>query len=218
MDTARDTMIEYYAQRAAEYEHIYAKPERQADLRVMKQLLSSAFPGDLVLEVACGTGYWTQFIAKSAAAILATDCNSEVIDIARRKDFGACRVEFAETDAYRLDGITGDHTAGFHGFWWSHVPIAKIGGFLSVFHARLSPGARVVVIDNAYVEGSSTPISRQDADGNTYQIRRLQDGSEHQVLKNFPRDEHLLASLSAHATDISVKHLQYFWIAEYRTR
>ena len=216
MDTARDTMVEYYAQRAAKYERIYAKPERQADLRTMHQFLSMAFPGDHLLEVACGTGYWTQFIAKSAATILATDCNLEVINLARRKDFGACRVEFAEADAYLLDGIAGVHTAGFHGFWWSHVPMAKIGAFLSVFHARLSPGARVVMIDNAYVKGSSTPISRQDADGNTYQIRRLQDGSEHEVLKNFPTETRLRESLSGHGTEISVKFLQHFWIVEYR--
>lgn len=217
MDTAKDTMIDYYAQRAAEYERIYAKPERQADLRALKQSLSRAFPGDHLLEVACGTGYWTQFIAMSAATILATDYNSEVIDLARRKDFGACRVEFAEADAYLLDGITGGHTAGFHGFWWSHMPIAKIGTFLSVFHARLSSGAKVVMIDNAYVEGSSTPISRQDADGNTYQIRRLQDGSEYEVLKNFPTEAKLRESLSRYVTDISIQFLQYFWILEYRT-
>jgi len=211
-------MIDYYAQRAAEYERIYAKPERQADLLAMKQFLSSAFSDDHLLEIACGTGYWTQFIAKPATAILVTDFNSEVIDIAQRKDFGTCRVQFVRADAYSLDGITGCHTAGFHGFWWSHIPVAKIGGFLSVFHARLSPDAKVVMIDNAYLEGSSTPISRRDSDGNTYQVRKLEDGSEHEVLKNFPSDKEVQKALSAHAAEISVRSLEYYWIAEYRKR
>jgi demethylmenaquinone methyltransferase/2-methoxy-6-polyprenyl-1,4-benzoquinol methylase len=218
MSTAEDAMVDYYAQRASEYESVYAKPERQADLQTMGQFLSRAFPGDRLLEVACGTGYWTQCVAKSAARILATDCNAEVIDLARRKDFGACRVEFAEADAYLLDGIRGGHTAGFHGFWWSHVSAAKIDAFLSVFHTRLSRGAKVVMIDNAYVEGSSTPICRRDSEGNTYQVRRLQDGSEHEVLKNFPSERDLRESLSAHAADITVRFLEYFWIVEYRTR
>jgi len=217
MDTAKDSMIDYYAQRAAEYERIYAKPERQADLRTLEQFLSSAFPGDHVLEVACGTGYWTQFVAKSAAAVLATDFNSEVMDLARRKDFGACRIRFAQADAYLLDGIPDGHSSGFHGFWWSHVPLAKIDRFLAVFHARLSSGAKVVMIDNAYVEGSSTPVSRQDAEGNTYQTRRLQDGTEHEVLKKFPSEAELHESLAQHAIGISVKFLQYVWIAEYTT-
>lgn len=218
MDTIEDTMIDYYAHRAAEYERVYAKPERQTDLRILEQFLSSVFPGGHVLEVACGTGYWTQFIAKSAAAVFATDFNSEVIDLARRKDFGACRVQFAEADAYQLAGVPEGQTSGFHGFWWSHVPIGKIDGFLAVFHARISHGAKVVMIDNAYVEGSSTPISRQDAEGNTYQVRRLQDGSEHEVLKNFPSEVGLHEALSMFAIDISVRFLKYFWIVEYRTR
>jgi demethylmenaquinone methyltransferase/2-methoxy-6-polyprenyl-1,4-benzoquinol methylase len=217
MNTERDKMIDYYAQRAAEYERIYCKPERQVDLCTLKEFLSCAFPQEQVLEVACGTGYWTQFIAKSAKAILATDFNSNVIDLARRKNFGACHVKFAEADAYSLYTISGDHTAGFHGFWWSHVPTNKIRQFLSVFHPKLPIGAKVVMIDNAYVEGSSTPISRQDSDGNTYQLRRLDDGSEYEVLKNFPSNSDLHASLSAYATDIRVNRLHYFWIAEYKT-
>lgn len=218
MGTGEDTMVDYYAQRASEYECVYMKPERQADLRRVEELLSGAFPGDHVLEVACGTGYWTQFISKSAAAILATDSNSEVIELARRKDYALCRVEFAKADAYLLDNVPDGHTSGFHGFWWSHVPLAKIGRFLSTFHARLQTGARVVMIDNAYVEGSNTPISKIDAEGNTYQIRRLRDGSEHEVLKNFPSESDLHEYLSGYATDINVRFLQYFWIAEYRTK
>lgn len=218
MGRTEDTIVDYYARRAQEYERVYEKSERLSDIRMMATFLRNSFFGDRVLEVACGTGYWTQFISKSAAVILATDCNSDVIDLARRKDFGECIVEFVEVDAYQLDGIPDDHTSGFHGFWWSHVPIAKIEAFLSIFHSRLSPGAKVIMIDNAYVEGSSTPISRQDSEGNTYQIRRLEDGTENEVLKNFPSEAELQDSLSRHATDINVRSLQYFWIAEYKTR
>ena len=211
-------MMEYYAKRAAEYEHIYAKPERRADLLFMEQFLSGAFPGDRLLEVACGTGYWTQFIARSAMSIVATDCNQSVIEIARQKDFGPCHIEFAVADAFRLDGLTGGYTAGFHGFWWSHVPAARRGTFLSNFHARLRGGANVVMIDNTYVAGSSTPISRQDHDGNTYQTRKLEDGQEYEILKNFPSDSDLYESLSPYATHLRVRRLKYFWIAQYRTR
>lgn len=217
MDAATNRMIDYYAERASEYERVYAKPERQADLREIEQFLSNAFPADHVLEIACGTGYWTRHIARSATAIFASDYNSEVIDLARRKDFGACLVQFAEADAYQLDRVPDGHTAGFHGFWWSHVPRARIDAFLAVFHGRLSVGARVVMIDNRFVEGSSTPISRRDAQGNTFQIRRLQDGSEHEVLKNFPSDADLEESLAGYATDVRVKRLPYYWLVEYRT-
>lgn len=217
MNTERGTIIDYYSQRASEYERVYGISERQVDLNTLKEFLSSAFSHDQVLEVACGTGYWTQYIAKSATAILATDFNSEVIGLASQKNFRTCRVQFVKADAYSLDSISGDFTAGFHGFWWSHIPRSKIKSFLTIFHSRLPVGAKVVMIDNAYVKGSSTPISRQDSDGNTYQLRRLDDGSEYEVLKNFPSDLELRDSLYEYATDIRIKRLHHFWLTEYKS-
>ena len=73
---------EYYAERAAEYDEVYRKPERQEDLAKLRQLLPPLVAGKRVLEVAAGTGYWTQVLANSAAAITATDLNAETIAIA----------------------------------------------------------------------------------------------------------------------------------------
>ena len=60
-------MAAYYARRAAEYESVYAKPERQADLRQMEAELAEPFAGRRVLEIACGTGWWTPHAAREAA-------------------------------------------------------------------------------------------------------------------------------------------------------
>ncbi|AOV17035.1 methyltransferase [Acidihalobacter aeolianus] len=209
-------MLDYYARRAAEYERIYDKPERQRDLRLLRNVLSTTFAGEHLLEVACGTGYWSAVTAQSAASILVTDANSEVLDLARRKDYAPCTVEFRQDDAYALESVTGAYTAGFHGFWWSHIPQSRKKAFLQTFHARLAPGARVVMLDNAFVTGSNTPISRRDEEGNTYQIRRLEDGSEYEVLKNFPTDEELRSDLFPHASGIEITRHEYYWMAQYR--
>jgi len=75
-----------------------------------------------------------------------------------------------------------------------------------------------VFIDNAYVEGSSTPISRTDEHGDTYQIRRLDDGSTHEVLKNFPTESELRAAVDGLATEVRVEFLRYYWILSYVSR
>jgi len=217
-EEADQKMADYYARRASEYERVYQKPERQADLRRLADLLSSAFAGQDVLEVACGTGYWTQFIAKSARSIVATDINPEVLDIARRKDYGPCRVTFLESNAYSLEKVEARCAAGFHGFWWSHIPRRRIGEFLGRFHSALPDGALIVMIDNAYVKGSSTPISRRDKDGNTYQIRQLRDGTKHELLKNFPSPSELRTALRAEGKDVRVRRLEYYWIVQYRKK
>jgi len=212
------TLVDYYARRAAEYEEIYLKPERQSDLRRLAECLSKAFPAFDVLEVACDTGYWTKHIAKSARRIVAVDINAEVLEIACRKAYGSCQVSFLQKDAYSLAEVPSDCTAGFHGFWWTHVPLQRLPGFLRCFHAHLPKGAPIITIDNAYVEGSSTPISRRDEHGNTYQTRELRDGSQHEVLKNFPSVADIHCHLEGHASDVRVTQLTYYWMAEYRKK
>jgi demethylmenaquinone methyltransferase/2-methoxy-6-polyprenyl-1,4-benzoquinol methylase len=212
------TMVEYYARRAAEYEEVYRKPERQSDLARLVEAVASAFPDMDVLEVACGTGYWTQYAARSARRIVASDVNDAVLELARRKDYGKCLVSFLKADAYYLDGLASDCTAGFHGFWWSHIPRQRLPVFLEAFHRRVPPGAPVVMLDNLFVSGSNWPITRTDEHGNTYQARKLKDGSSHEVLKNFPSPAELREALSGHAEDIRVRTLTYYWMASYKRK
>ena len=77
------------------------------------------------------------------------------------------------------------------------------------------PGARVVLFDNVYIDGSSTPIAERDAAGNTYQLRPLADGSTNRVLKNFPTEGDLRAALQPHAAHFSYRALEYYWLVEY---
>jgi demethylmenaquinone methyltransferase/2-methoxy-6-polyprenyl-1,4-benzoquinol methylase len=210
----------YYAERAAVYEAIYAKPERQADLRTMEAWLPGPFTGRSVLEIACGTGWWTPHGARAARRWLATDANEETLAIARTKPVPPGIVEFHTLDAYTLDGIEpGRFDAAFAGFWWSHVPLARLADWLRTLHERLAPGAVVVMMDNLYVPGSSTPISRRDNEGNTWQARRLPDGRVHEVLKNFP-DEHgagaAVRAAAPGASDLRWHTWAHFWALSYR--
>lgn len=207
-------LLEYYARRAMEYEAIYAKPERQADLDRVRRWLHDELGGHRVLEIACGTGYWTAWLAPVTETILATDANEEVLDVARQKSYPPGRVSFALADAYELGTVTGEFSAAFAGFFWSHVPRQRIPAFLRNLHERLGQGVRVVLLDNRYVTGSSTPISRRDEAGNTYQ-QRLADGSEYEVLKNFPSPAELTAALGTDAIGLRMVVFEYYWGAVY---
>jgi demethylmenaquinone methyltransferase/2-methoxy-6-polyprenyl-1,4-benzoquinol methylase len=211
-------MQTYYAHRAAEYEQIYQRPERQDDLTSLAALLGTTFHGQAVLEIACGTGYWTQRIARSARSIVATDYNAEVLDIARHKAYPDNIVSFQQADAYELANVLGDFTAAFAGFWLSHVPRTRLAAFLATLHARLRSGAVVAMLDNVYVEGNSTPIARTDAEGNTYQIRQLSNGTRYEILKNFPTHAALRETFAPYASAIEIRHCTYFWLARYQLR
>jgi demethylmenaquinone methyltransferase/2-methoxy-6-polyprenyl-1,4-benzoquinol methylase len=73
----------------------------------------------------------------------------------------------------------------------------------------------VVLLDNRFVEGSSTPISRRDADGNTYQQRSLDDGSVHEVLKNFPDRAAALSAIGERARDAVWTEHTHYWVLGY---
>jgi|SRR3990167_308856 len=208
---------QYYAKRAAYYERIYTKPERQIDLNEIRNFLQAEFENQDILEIACGTGYWTQPISKTAKSIFATDANKEVIDVAKQKLYEKNNVKFEIADAFKLDNISGLFSAGFSGFWWSHISLTKIREFLKLFHSKLAPNSQVIFIDNQYVEGNNNPMSDNvDVDGNTYSIRILDDGKKYEILKNFPTDEALKNSLTGIATSIEIKRLTYYWCLSYR--
>ncbi len=211
-----DKLLEYYRRRATEYEKVYAKPERQADLHVLHATIPVYFSQRRVLEVACGTGYWTRPVSSCATSIVAIDQAAETLDFARAQTaYDAC-IDYRIGDAFDLAAVEGTFDAALVAFWWSHVTIAALPSFLSGLHQRLETGARVLVVDNRYVEGSNHPITRTDADGNTYQQRTLDSGATYEVLKNFPTAAIVSqAVVNAGGSDPVVHELPYFWYATY---
>ena len=213
------SMADYYVQRAAYYERVYFKPERQADLRAMEAWLARQFTGRRVLEIACGTGWWTPHGAAQAAHWRATDLNPETFAIAQAKPMPGS-VQFQTVDAYTLaelaDPAQDTFDAAFAGCWWSHVPLHRLRPWLDTLHAGLAPGATVAFLDNRFLQTSSSAISRTDAQGNTYQQRRLDDGSSHEVLKNFPTPEAAIAALGPRAHGAQWIAHEHYWVLHYR--
>lgn len=207
-------MRRYYAERAREYDRIYDKPERQKDLAWLRAWLPQQFSGRRVLEIAAGTGYWSQLIAPLAKGLTATDTSEEVLQIARSRLAGM-NAATSLADAFALSASLGQFDAALAGHWISHVPLGRLDEFLVSLHGRLLPGAVVAFFDNRYVEGSSTPISERDTQGNSYQQRLLGDGTRHRVLKNFPDATALRRMVAGRARSAEVIESEYFWVLRY---
>ncbi len=120
----------YYQRRASEYDKVYRKPERQTDLQLLSQRLAVAFDGRDVLEVAAGTGYWTERYASTARSVVATDVNDATLDVARGRADWPASVEFKLANAFSLDDLPGVFDSSFVGFFWSHLLLDQLDGFL----------------------------------------------------------------------------------------
>ena len=133
------------------------------------------------------------------------------------KNYG-CKVSFEKADALNLMLSENKFTAGLAAAWWSHLRKSEIRSFLSQFHRQFPSGSLIAFMDNKFVAGSSTPISRTDNDGNTYQMRKLENGEQYEVLKNFPCESEAREFIGNSTAEFSWTELQYYWFLTYKLK
>ncbi|MDO8648689.1 MAG: methyltransferase domain-containing protein [Candidatus Peregrinibacteria bacterium] len=210
-------MKDYYNKRASEYEAVYHRddPVRQRELAHMAATLEKAMYGKRVLEIACGTGYWTEKAAMTAEHIIGVDAASEALEIARSKNLSSGKVDFHLGDAYKLDAIENGFNAGLAMFWFSHVPRARIGEFLRGFHTALEKGSIVFMAENMLQEGIGGELIRKPGIEDTFKRRMLADGSVHEVLKNYYDQSELEAIFSPLVTDLRIEMETCFYRVQY---
>ena len=207
-------IVTYYKDRAREYEEIYFRPERQEELKKLEDILKGIFKDKAVIEIACGTGYWTERISLVAKSIFATDINDAVLEVAMSKKYSKNNISFQNQDLFSFNPEERFESL-FGGFILSHIKLQELDNFIDRINSLVLPNGTIVLIDNNYVEGISTPVTDKDEFGNTYQTRTLKDGSKHQVLKNFPTSELINEKLKDKAKEISFTGLGYYWILMY---
>lgn len=199
-------VVNYYAERVAIYDETAGYNDKVAEkLRTpIKERYRKLFAGHEILEIACGSGYWTRVIGEVAKSVLAIDINSSMINLARKRCRRLHNVKFHLSDAFTLQGVPDHFTAAFAIWWWSHMPKSEIRTFLTALHSKLVPGALVLFTDQ--LPGADFP-RRIDADGNNIEYRSLQDGRIFEVVKNHPTATELAEVLGTVADQIKyVEH------------
>ncbi|MEG7894754.1 class I SAM-dependent methyltransferase, partial [Bacillus cereus] len=176
------------------------------------------FTNQSILEVACGTGYWTQFIAKTAKHITAIDYSNEVLNIANQKDILPSKVNFLQGDAYQLDKIPGNFEGCVANFWFSHIPKFRIQEFLNQLHDKLGPGTTVFMADNIYTESIGGTLAHKENDPNTYKIRTLDNGTKYEIIKNYYTEEELKDIFIPVSSDLQIYMGQCFWWVSYKIK
>jgi ubiquinone/menaquinone biosynthesis C-methylase UbiE len=216
-------MEEYYRRRAKGFDEEYYQgrdPLRQKELQYIADVSKEALKARKVLDVACGTAYWTQIVSETAQSIAGTDFAEEMLEIAKRKHFN-CPVSFCKADAYSLPFKRASFSGGMADFWLSHIPREKIEAFLEDFHRLLESKSMVVMADNVYFPGIGGEFIKKEGDINTYKIRKLAVGSEHLVLKNYYSIDELISIFAKHAREFDRKNVfcgKYYWYLHYELK
>jgi 2-polyprenyl-3-methyl-5-hydroxy-6-metoxy-1,4-benzoquinol methylase len=169
------SQAEYYRRRAKEYDATSYGDLAAARVRIAR-VVAQLQPAGTVLEIACGTGLWTEALAGVAQTLTAIDVAPETVAIARER-VTASNVRFEVADVFswstaeRFDVI-------FFSAWLSHVPSEQFDQFWQLLRSLLADGGRVLFVDEpielsekeAYLPGSEEIVERQLRDGSTYRL------------------------------------------------
>ncbi|HEU0053156.1 MAG TPA: class I SAM-dependent methyltransferase, partial [Longimicrobium sp.] len=154
----------YYRARAAEYDEWFLRhgrydygPEFRArwdgEVARVREELARFAPGGRVLELACGTGWWTEELARWADRLTAVDASDEVLELNRER-VPVAHVERVRADIFALRPEPA-HDVVFFSFWLSHVPPERFDAFWETVAGALAPGGRVFFVDSLRTELST---------------------------------------------------------------
>lgn len=193
-DEIRRSMIDYYDARAGEYDDWWYRrgrydrgPEANAswfsETKLVMGILDELSLRGEVLELAAGTGIWTELLAKTAMSVTAVDSSARVIALNRAR-VNNNRVTYVRADlfSWRPSRL---YDAVVFCFWISHVPKERLAEFVAMVSGSLRPGGKVFFVDSLR-EPTGTAIDQSlPAAGSQIAIRKLNGGQEFRVIKNF---------------------------------
>jgi ubiquinone/menaquinone biosynthesis C-methylase UbiE len=221
LDQRVHDQIEYYRARASEYDDWFMRLGRYshgaeadanwlAEVRQLAGALAAFNPQGRVLELACGTGWWTEQLAAYASSLTAVDASAEVLALnQKRLGDNANTIQYTQADLFNWKPEA-TYDVVFFSFWLSHVPPEKFTGFWETVSRALAPGGRVFFIDS--LPSATGTASNQPVDaGNILMQRRLNDGREFSIYKVFYEPASLTTQLAALGWQVAVQQTpQYF--------
>jgi ubiquinone/menaquinone biosynthesis C-methylase UbiE len=166
-----------------------------------------------LLELAPGTGIWTERLLGTASSVTAVDASNEMIAINRAR-VNSARVEYVLADLFswqptRLyDGI-------FFGFWLSHVPLERLDSFLDMLAAALRPGGEIFFVDGRREPTSTAANHQLPGKGEQLMTRKLNDGRAFEIVKNFHDPAALAGRFALHGLNVTVKETATYFLFGY---
>lgn len=182
-----EEMRRYYRARAPEYDDWYFRRNSYDkgnslnrlwihELKTLRRY-SRLIKGHHILEVAAGTGMWTQYLLENNT-VTPVDASPEALSINYRRT----GLKGVIGDAFELSSHKGGgYDLCFLAFWLSHVPLQLVDGFFRDIARTIAPGGRVVIFDSVYNGSELNCLSHE----NDIQVRSLKSGEAYKVYKRY---------------------------------
>jgi demethylmenaquinone methyltransferase/2-methoxy-6-polyprenyl-1,4-benzoquinol methylase len=213
--------ITYYSARAEEYDEWFYRTGRYDrgeeinqrwfnEAIVVRTALYQIGAVENILELACGTGIWTQELLNIGKQITALDASQQVIEINRRK-LGATNIEYRVVDLFSWQADA-EYDLVFFSFWLSHVPPTLVDSFLAKVYKSVRVGGQVFIIDSRFEPTSTAKNHILENDGDIYITRKLNNEQEFKIVKIFYQPEELRDKLTQVGFHAEVKVTDNYFI------
>jgi demethylmenaquinone methyltransferase/2-methoxy-6-polyprenyl-1,4-benzoquinol methylase len=206
-DKLLQEQMAYYRARAAEYDEWFYRTGRYdygeainaqwfAEIEVVRDALRRLQPAGHVLELACGTGIWTEELVRIGTDVTAVDASAEMLAITQAK-LPDASLTCIQADLFTWEPDRTYDTVCF-AFWLSHVPPERLDTFLAKVARATRPGGSIFMVDSREALHSGAKMNQTVVLDDLVHERKLKDGRTFRVIKRYYQPEELQAHL-AHA-------------------
>lgn len=214
--------IAYYRVRAPEYdawanrEGDFDRGENNEEWHREKQRLAAAlhdfWPSGSVLEIAGGTGQWTEQLLHYTPLVTVVDAAPEALEENRKRTARATSmIEYVNADVFVWDPPQ-QYDVVFFSYWMSHVPPERFEEFWRKVDRCLKPGGRVFLIDNLPSEKAEELDPEIPADDETAVLRPAPDGRHYRVWKVLWQPDELHEAMLELGWNLQVSSTGHFFL------
>jgi len=208
MEKPRQELIDYYEERAPEYDELYAGkgPALSApdaylnDVREISAICRGFGRGHLI-DIGCGTGYWLQYYAENCREITLVDQSRNMLVQCQTRtnklssDIG---VHFIKGNFLDLRFLSGIFDSALIGFLVSHLPEDREEIFFTKIKGILRSKADILWIDGYW---SSLRTKSREKEG--FQERTLNDGRSFKIFKRYFDEQDIKAVLEKYSVKLN---------------
>ncbi len=191
-EMVKEKMMEYYDERAKEYDEIFEgkgsatdfKPQFYAtDIKEIEKFMENFGKGNII-DIACGSGYWLKYYYNKCSTFTFLDQSEQMIKQCklRASEYGVLdKSRIIKSDI--LDYVFNEnekYESALIGFLLGHFTKTQEEVFFNKLKSILKPESEVLIIDSTWTKERAKKQNKEDI-----AIRSLNDGRSYKIYKKY---------------------------------